>query len=84
MALLLELLSGSICVAIRVCPLRAAPAVFQRIVTVVVAPAARPGTDAEPTTAPPADPSVSTTLKLVLTSVCPTFWTVTTMWAVSP
>ena len=73
MASLLELLSASICVAISVCPLTAAPAVFQGISTVVVAPAVRPATGREPTGTPPADPSVRTTLKLVPTSVPPTF-----------
>src|SRR5437762_13601602 len=52
-ALLLELASGSFCVAVRMCPLIAAPAVFQLMVRAALAPAARPGMGCVPTTALP-------------------------------
>jgi len=45
---------AAFCVAIRMWPVIAAPAVFQGTSTVVVAPIARPGADRLPTTAPPA------------------------------
>src|SRR5712671_169289 len=83
-ASLLEFLSASFCVAMRMCPLVATPAVFQLMVRVALAPAASPGIVCVPTVMPPAVPSVSTTAKLVLTSTPPTFCTVTTTGAVSP
>ena len=83
MLLFAELLSASFCVANRVCPVTADPAVFQGISTVVVAPMARPATVCVPSVGP-AHPSVRTTSKLALTSTSPTFWTVTTTCAVSP
>src|SRR5216683_2705800 len=83
-ALLDELLSASICVAIRMCPLVATPAVFQLNVRVALAPAPRPEIVCVPRIAFPAVPSVSTTSKLVVTSCALTFWTVTTTGAVSP
>ena len=83
-ALLLELTSASFCVAVRMCPLVATPAVFQLKVRVALAPAASPGIVWVPTVTPPVPPSVSTTSKLVVTSWPPTFCTVTTTGAVSP
>ena len=83
-ALLLELASGSFCVAVRMCPLIAAPAVFQLMVRAALAPAARPGMVCVPTTALPAEPSVSTTSISAVTSCPPTFCTVTTTGTVSP
>ena len=82
--LFVELLSASFCVAIRMCPLVATPAVFQLTVRVALAPTASPAIVCVPTVTPPAVPSVSTTSKLVLTSCPPTFCTVTTTRAVSP
>ena len=75
--------SGSFWVANSVCPFVVAPAVFQGKSTVVVAPTARPGTVCVPTSVP-AHPSVSSTLKLELTSTSPAFFTVTMTCAVSP
>src|SRR5439155_22096228 len=83
-ALLLAFASGNFCVAVRICPLIAAPPVFQLIVPVTLAPIARPAKVWVPTTTLPAVPSVSTTSKLVVTSCPPTFCTVTTTVAVSP
>ena len=78
-----ELSSASFEFANRMWPVIAAPAVFHRISTVVVAPAARPGTVTTPTTGV-AHPSLSSMLNGAVTSTSPTFWTVTTTWAVSP
>src|SRR5260370_789630 len=78
------LASASFCVANRVGPLSAAPAVFQLNVSVALAPTASPGIVCVPSTALPYVPSVSTTSKLGVTSWPPTFCTVTTTWAVSP
>src|SRR2546427_7130627 len=83
-ALLLELTSASFCVAVRMCPLVATPAVFQLKVRVALAPAASPGIVWVPSVTPPVPPSVSTTSKVVVTSCPPTFCTVTTTGAVSP
>src|SRR5207249_1072543 len=95
-ALLLELTSASFCVAVRMCPLVATPAVFQLKVRVALAPAEVQLKDrvAVATTASavtvwvpivtPAVASVKTTLKVVLTFSPPTFWTVTQMAAVLP
>ena len=83
MLLFAELSSGSLLLAKSVCPVTAAPAVFHRISTVVVDPAARPGTLAVPTTGT-AHPSLSSMVKGEVTSTSPTFWTVTTTCAVSP
>src|SRR5882762_1232061 len=78
------LASASFCVANSVCPLSAAPAVFQLNVRVTLAPTASPVIVCVPRTALPYVPSVSTTSKLVVTSAPPTFCTVTTTGAVSP
>ena len=75
-------LSASFCVANRVCPVTAAPAVFQSNVRVALAPTARPAIVCVPRIGPP-NPSANTTSKLVVTSCPPTFFTVTTMCAVS-
>src|SRR5436309_2072931 len=82
-ALLLELTSASFCVAVRMCPLVATPAVFQLKVRVALAPAASPVIVWVPIVTP-AVASVKTTLKVVLTFSPPTFWTVTPMAAVLP
>src|SRR5437867_1259123 len=52
-ALLLELASGNFWVAVRMCPLIAAPAVLQLMVRVALAPAGIPGIVCVPTTALP-------------------------------
>ena len=70
---MVELLSANCCVAVRVCPFRAAPAVFQLRVRVALAPAASPGIVCVAIVMSPAVPSVNTTSKLVLTSCPPTF-----------
>src|SRR5439155_566047 len=75
--------SGSFWVANSVWPFVAAPAVLHGMSTVALAPTARPATARVPTTGP-LYPSVSSTLKLVVTSSSPAFFTVTTMCAVSP
>ena len=75
--------SGSFWVANSVWPFVAAPAVLHGMSTVALAPTARPPIARVPTTGP-LYPSVSSTLKLVVTSSSPAFFTVTTMCAVSP
>src|SRR6185503_3795538 len=59
LALLPELASASFCVAVTMCPLSAAPAVFQVNVRVALAPMASPEIVWVPSTALPAVPSVS-------------------------
>src|SRR5438552_603480 len=83
MLLFAGLASASCCVANSVCPVIAAPAVFQGISTVVVAPTTSPATVPVPTVGP-AHPSVRITVKLGPTSTSPTFCTVTMTCAVSP
>src|SRR6266446_3452452 len=83
MLLFAELSSGSFEFANSVCPATVAPAVFHRISTVVVAPAARPGTVPVATTGT-AHPSLNSTVNGDVTSTSPTFCTVTMTCAVSP
>src|SRR2546425_12283601 len=75
--------SASFCVANSVCPVMAAPAVFQSNVRVTLTPTASPAIVCVPSVGP-LNPSVNTTSKGAVTSWPPTFFTVTTTCAVSP